>query len=77
MVTSNDPLLASVAVPFLSTGQTFPINVNVTIPQGRAAGQNYIWVIVDAGSTAGQTSPNEANDRLNFPFTVTRQTGSL
>src|SRR5690606_34406355 len=46
-VTTSDPLLTSVSVPSIGANGTHPVNVNVTIPSGRAAGQNYVWVILD------------------------------
>ena len=69
-VTTGDPLLTSVNVPTVAAGGTYPVSANVTIPSGRATGQNYVWVILDVGSTAGQGAANEANDKSNTPFMV-------
>src|SRR5207247_2611712 len=45
-VTTSDLLVTSIGVPTLAPNGTFPVTVNVTIPSGRAAGQNYVWVIL-------------------------------
>ncbi|HVT30714.1 MAG TPA: GH25 family lysozyme, partial [Lacipirellulaceae bacterium] len=74
-VTTTDPLLTSISVPTVAPSGTFPVKLSVTIPGGATAGQNYVWVILDAGSTAGQGAGNEANDKSNTPFTVQGPTG--
>jgi hypothetical protein len=69
-VTTGDPLLTSIDVPSLASNGTHPVNVNVTIPTGRATGQNYVWVILDVNSSAGQGAANEGNDRVNRSFMI-------
>src|SRR5215210_4447337 len=70
-VTSSDPLLFSISVPSLSAGSTFNVSQSVTVPSGRPTGSNYVWVIEDVNSSAGQGTTNEANDKTNKLFTVT------
>jgi len=69
-VTTSDPLLFSVNVPALSAGSTHNVSQSVTVPSGRPSGSNYVWVILDANSSAGQGAANEGNDRTNTLFTV-------
>ena len=70
-VTTSDALLASVNIPAIAAGSTYSVNLSVTIPSGTAAGQKYVWAILDLTSSAGQGSANEANDKSNTGFNVT------
>jgi murein DD-endopeptidase MepM/ murein hydrolase activator NlpD len=75
-VTTSDPLLFQVNVPTLAAGATYNVNQNTTIPAGRAAGQNYIWVIEDVNNAAGQGA-NTGNDYAQTGFTVTSANSDL
>ncbi|RLA19105.1 MAG: hypothetical protein DRQ56_06135 [Gammaproteobacteria bacterium] len=67
-VTINDPLLATVNTPGIPIDGGLSVSQPVTIPAVNA-GSYYIWVTLDADSTAGQS--NEANDQGVRPFEVT------
>ena len=70
-VTTNDPLLASIATPRIDPGATYPVSQGVTIPGvGDISGTYYVWVILDVNNEANQGS-NTANDKANTPFIVT------
>ncbi len=70
-VTTSDPLLATLNTPSLAAGATTTVTQGVTIPAGRTAGTNYVWVILDVTSSAGQGTANESNDKSATVFTVT------
>ncbi len=67
-VTTNDPLLISLSIPNIRAGATRSVKQSITIPRDRAAGNNFIWVILDVNSTANQS--NENNDRANHGFAI-------
>jgi uncharacterized protein (TIGR03437 family) len=67
-VSSNDYLLASINVPALAAGAAYGVAQILNIPTGRNPGTHYIWVVVDADSTAIQS--NENNDKARVSFTV-------
>ena len=67
-VTINDPLLATVNTPGIPIDGGLSVSQPVTIPAVNT-GSYYIWVTLDADSTAGQS--NEANDQGVRPFEVT------
>ena len=70
-VSTNDPLLVPLNTGSIAAGGAVTVNQTVAIPAGQSANSYYVWVILDANSTAGQGMANEANDRSNTPFTVT------
>ena len=78
LVTTSDPLLASLNTPSITAGATYIMNQPVTIPSNLNAGTYYVWVILDVNNTAGQGSINEGNDKSCVTFTVTAtQTSTL
>jgi uncharacterized protein (TIGR03437 family) len=74
-VTANDYLLTSINVPALAAGAVHPVAQILTIPANRNPGTHYLWVVVDADSTANQS--NENNDKARVAFTVTAPPSDL
>jgi|GEM_PF-2575028 len=74
-VTMNDYLLASINIPALAAGAVHPVAQILKIPANRNPGTHYIWVVVDAESTANQN--NENNDKARVAFTVTAPPSDL
>ncbi len=68
-VLTSDTLLTTVSVPGISSGGSYSVSQSVTIPSDQSYGTNYIWVILDVDSTAGQS--DETNDKASTTFTVT------
>ncbi len=68
---SSDPILDEFTTSSLAAGSTTSKSRSVTIPSGTSSGTKHIWVVVDATSTAGQTSADEANDLASKSFSVT------
>ncbi len=64
----NDPLLAQLDTPALEPNESVTHSREVTIPNDTEIGDYYVWVIVDADSTVGQS--DETNDRINTPLKV-------
>ncbi|MEM4297328.1 MAG: CARDB domain-containing protein [Nitrososphaerota archaeon] len=64
----NDPLLAQFDTPALEVNQSVEHSEEVTIPVGTQPGDYYVWVIVDADSTVGQS--DETNDRIKVALKV-------
>jgi hypothetical protein len=52
----------------ISVGQTKTLTCNATLGENRPVGLSYIWVIADAGGTAGQI--DRTNDRAKTEFVV-------
>ena len=69
-VTTGDPLIATFNTPALATNASTNHSTNYTVP-GNYSGTYYVWVIVDAYSTAGQGLTNELNDKTNYQLQVT------
>ncbi|MEQ1857292.1 MAG: CARDB domain-containing protein, partial [Longimicrobiales bacterium] len=69
VVGTSDPLLTQLSIPAIAASGTYSTTATVTIPGGRAAGTNYVWVTLDVNSSANQS--NETNDQGNSSFTVT------
>ena len=68
-VTTTDPLLATLSTPAVEAQSQVSQTVEITIPAILVPGPYYVWVILDADGTSGQS--NEENDLANTPFTVT------
>jgi len=66
--TKDDPLLVSFETPALDPNQSVTHEVEVSIPAETKAGDYYVWVIVDADKTVGQS--DESNDYLKAPLKV-------
>jgi hypothetical protein len=66
--TRDDPLLVSFDTPALDPNQSVTHETEVTIPLENPLGDYYIWVIVDADKTVGQS--DESNDYLKAPLKV-------
>jgi len=69
---NSDPLLLSVFIGDLAPGDT--LNSSGTtkpIPASQAPGTYFIWMSLDVGGTAGQSTADRANDVIKVPFTVT------
>ncbi|MEP9411767.1 MAG: hypothetical protein HRF42_10270 [Candidatus Brocadia sp.] len=49
-VTTSDPLLASISIPSIPAGGSYPVSQTVTIPGNQSSGTNYIWVILDVNA---------------------------
>jgi uncharacterized membrane protein len=73
--TTQDPLLVQLSIPAIAPGATYSVSPTITIPSGRAAGQNYIWVILDVNNVANQS--DVTNDRGWAAFTITSPTAQL
>ena len=79
-VTGADPLLDTIELPALESGQRVTLRDNcaalpleagpcpLTIPSDVPPGDYYVWVIVDVDGTAGQE--NGDNDKASVPITV-------
>ncbi|MFN3422179.1 MAG: CARDB domain-containing protein, partial [Armatimonadota bacterium] len=65
---TSDPLLAEFNTPELNVNQYVTHSKEVTIPSDTQPGDYYVWVIVDADSTAGQS--DETNDRIKVALKV-------
>jgi CARDB len=80
-VTVNDPLLLSLSTPAIAQqndqtkGDSLSVIESLTIPVNQAAGQYYLWIILDSTSSAGQGQVNESNDKVFLPLYVTNPQG--
>ncbi len=68
-LSTGGPLLGSVPVDALAPGAQRSFFPSFLIPSGTAAGQWYVWVLVDPGLSAHQGTLT-INDRANTLFTV-------
>jgi len=73
----SDPLLAEFDTPELNVNQYVTHRKEVTIPSDTQPGDYYVWVIVDADGTVGQS--DETNDRIKVALKVeeTAQVGTI
>ncbi|SKA95078.1 Putative Ig domain-containing protein [Prosthecobacter debontii] len=68
---SSDPVLKEFQSSGMAVGEVRSENRSVIIPSGTSVGKKYIWLVIDAESTAGQDATGESNDSVRLLFTVT------
>ncbi|MFH0761881.1 MAG: M6 family metalloprotease domain-containing protein [Bacteroidota bacterium] len=72
--TNTDVILSTVTVPSLSSGEVYPCNTVVRIPEEITPGQYYLLIIADPESTIAETS--EVNNLIYRIFEIFNTSGT-
>ena len=76
-VSPTDLVLGSFSTPSLAPGQVLPKSASFTIPAGKPVGDYYLWVVLDANNSAGQTAAAKANDKAYQPLVLASDSGTV